>query len=117
MFVVAPFAPDPLAYGGGAFVPFVLMSIIGQPTMPKAIVFFLLWQWGQVFARAHSIGAGRRVDGVPSIDGADLLYAYWYAMRVADHVGGCVSASCSETSGRPHSPNITPTSGGGRRTW
>lgn len=77
--LVAPFAPDPLAYGGGAFVPFVLMSIIGRPTMPKAIVFFLLWQWGQVFARAiQSVLDGESMGA--SIDGADLLYAYWYAM-------------------------------------
>jgi hypothetical protein len=76
--VVAPFAPDPLAYGGGAFVPFVLMTIIGQPTMPKGLVFFLLWQWGQAFARAlQSVLDGESMAA--SIDGVDLLYAYWYA--------------------------------------
>jgi len=76
--VVAPFAPDPLAYGAGAFVPFVLITIIGQPTMPKGLVFFLLWQWGQAFARAlQSVLDGESMAA--SIDGVDLLYAYWYA--------------------------------------
>lgn len=77
--LVAPFAPDPLAYGAGAFVPFAVMTIIGRPAMPKAIVFFLLWQWGQVFARAiQSVVDGESMGA--SIDGADLLYAYWYAL-------------------------------------
>ena len=77
--LVAPFAPDPLAYGGGTFVPFILLTIIGRPTMPKAIVFFLLWQWGQVFARAiQSVLDGESMGA--SIDGADLLRAYWYAL-------------------------------------
>jgi hypothetical protein len=77
--LVAPFALDPLAYGGGAFVPFVLMSIIGQPTMPKGLVFFLLWQWGQVFARAlQSVLDGESMAA--SIDGVDVLNAYWYAL-------------------------------------
>lgn len=75
----APFAPDPLAYGGGAFVPFLLMRIIGRPAMPKALVFFLLWQWAQVFARAiQSVVDGESMGA--SIDGADVLYAYWYSL-------------------------------------
>jgi hypothetical protein len=77
--LVAPFTADPLVYVGGAFVPFVLMTIIGQPTMPKGLVFFLLWQWGQVFARALQAA----VDGETisaTIDGADVRYAYWYAL-------------------------------------
>jgi hypothetical protein len=77
--VVAPFAPDPLVYGGGALVPFVLMSIIGQPTMPKGLAFFLLWQWGQVFARAlQSVLDGESMAA--SIDGIDVVYAYWYSL-------------------------------------
>ena len=77
--MVAPFSPDPLVYGGGAFVPFVLMTIIGQPTMPKGLVFFLLWQWGQVFARAlQSVVDGESISA--TIDGADVRYAYWYAL-------------------------------------
>ena len=51
--VLAPFMADPLVYAGGGFVPFVLLTIIGLPTMPKGLVFFLLWQWAQVFARAQ----------------------------------------------------------------
>jgi hypothetical protein len=77
--IVAPFAPDPLAYGGGAFVPFVLISIIGQPTMPKGLVFLLLWQWGQAFARAlQSVLDGESMAA--TIDGVDVVYAYWYAL-------------------------------------
>jgi hypothetical protein len=77
--LVAPFTADPLAYGGGAFGPFVLMTIIGRPTMPKALVFFLLWQWGQAFARALQSA----LDGeslAASIDGVDVRHAYWYAL-------------------------------------
>lgn len=77
--LVAPFAPDPVAHGAGAFVPFVLMSIIGRPTMPKGLVFLVLWQWGQVFARAlQAVLDGESMAA--SIDGPDLLYAYWYAL-------------------------------------
>jgi hypothetical protein len=78
-FVVSPFTPDPLVYVGGGFVPFVLMTIIGLPTMPKGLVFFLLWQWGQVYARAlQSVLDGQSMAA--TIDGADVLYAYWYSL-------------------------------------
>lgn len=78
-FVVAPFTPDPLAYGAGAFVPFLLTTIVGRPATPKAVGFFLLWHWGQVFARAiQSVLDGESMAA--SIDGPDVLYAYWYAL-------------------------------------
>jgi len=77
--VLAPFMADPLVYAGGGFVPFVLLTIIGLPTMPKGLVFFLLWQWAQVFARAlQSVVDGQSMAA--TIDGADVLYAYWYSL-------------------------------------
>jgi hypothetical protein len=78
-FVLAPFTRDPLVFAGGGFVPFVLMTVIGLPTMPKGLVFFLLWQWAQAFARAlQSLIDGESMAA--TIDGADVLYAYWYSL-------------------------------------
>lgn len=77
--VVAPFVPDPVSYGGAACVPYILMSIIGQPTMPKGLVFVLLWQWAQIFARellAILDGESMAVG----VYGNDLLRAYWYGL-------------------------------------
>jgi hypothetical protein len=77
--VVAPFVPDPICYAGGAIVPWVLLSLIGYPTMPKALVFFLLWQWAQIFAReilAILDGESMAIG----VYGNDLLRAYWYGM-------------------------------------
>ncbi len=77
--MAAPFVPDPICYGVGAFVPYVLLSICGQLTMPKGLLFFLLWQWGQIFARELQA----MFDGVSmgvGVYGGDLLRAYWYGM-------------------------------------
>ncbi len=77
--VIGPFAPDPLACGGAMFVPFILLSLINQPTMPKALVYLLLWQWAQIFAREllAVLDAESMVSGVY---GNDLLRAYWYGL-------------------------------------
>lgn len=77
--VLSPLTPDPLVFAGGGFVPIVLMTVIGLPTMPKGLVFFLLWQFGQVYARAlQSVLDGQSMGA--TIDGADVLYAYWYSL-------------------------------------
>lgn len=75
----APLMVDPLAYAGGAVAPWVLLLIIGTPTMPAAAAYLFLWQWMQVFARilqaqidGESLGAG--------IYGADVTRAYWYML-------------------------------------
>ncbi len=77
--LVAPASPDPLALGVGAFTPWVILRLVGKPTMPLAIVYYLLSQWLQVFARAFLA----LVDGEPmaqSIFGPWVVNAYWYML-------------------------------------
>ena len=75
----APFVPDPFSYAVGGMIPYALLSIIGLPTMPKGVAFFLLWQWAQAFSRAlQSVFDGESMaDGTY---GPDVLPAYWYAL-------------------------------------
>lgn len=76
---IAPFVPDPFSYAAGGSVAFVLLSIVGRPTMPKGVGYFLLWQWGQTFSRAlQSIFDGESMAA--GISGPDVLPAYWYAL-------------------------------------
>jgi len=76
---VAPFVPDPVAYGAGAATPLVLLSIVGRPTMPMAVVYLFLWQWGQVFARAlQAVFDGQSMAA--GLDGVNVLRAYWYML-------------------------------------
>ncbi|MBI2736261.1 MAG: hypothetical protein HYX38_06880 [Rhodospirillales bacterium] len=51
MVFVAPFAPDPIEFAVGAFVPWPVPRIVGTLTLRAAFVFFLLRQWLQVYAR------------------------------------------------------------------
>ena len=77
--MVSPFTPDPLEFAVGGFVPWIVLSIAGTPTLPAALVYFLLWQWLQVFARAL-VGV---TDGEPmsrSIAGPWVVDAYWYML-------------------------------------
>lgn len=75
----APFVPDPFSYAAGAATAFALMSIVGRPTMPKGVAFFLLWQWAQTFTRAlQSVFDGESMAA--GIAGPDVLLAYWYAL-------------------------------------
>lgn len=77
--MVAPFTPDPLEFGVGAFVPWIVLAIAGTPTLPAALVYFLLWQWLQVFARTL-VGV---TDGEPmarSLAGPWVINAYWYML-------------------------------------
>jgi hypothetical protein len=77
--LVAPLVPDPWSYIAGAFTPFIILLLIGLPTMPKGIVFLLFWQWAQTFARALQAV----VDGesmASNVYGGDVLRAYWYVL-------------------------------------
>ena len=56
---VAPFTPDPVEFTVGAFVPWLVLRIVGTPTLPAALVFYLLWQWLQVYARRLLVHAGQ----------------------------------------------------------
>ena len=43
-------------------VPWAVLRLIGRPTMPVAIVYLVLWQWAQTFARVLQTMA----DGEPA---------------------------------------------------
>lgn len=75
----APLMVDPLAYAAGAVAPWLLLLIIGTPTMPAAAAYLFLWQWMQVFARVLQV----QIDGEPlgaGIYGANVTRAYWYML-------------------------------------
>ncbi|WP_428684637.1 hypothetical protein [Reyranella sp.] len=77
--LISPASPDPLALGVGAFTPWLILRLVSTPTMPLAIVYYLLSQWLQVFARAFLA----LVDGEPmaqSISGPWVVNAYWYML-------------------------------------
>jgi hypothetical protein len=78
-FVLAPFSRDPLALAVGTAVPWLIVTIIDKPSMPSVVIFFLLWQWAQVYARlllalvdGEALGAG--------VYGSDVTLAYWYSL-------------------------------------
>jgi hypothetical protein len=76
---ISPACPDPLALAAGAFTPWVILRLVGTPTMPAVIAYYLLSQWLQVFARAFLA----LVDGEPmahSIFGPWVVEAYWYML-------------------------------------
>lgn len=77
--VIAPFSPDPVALAAGAMVPWLVLRIIGSPNLPAAVIYYLLWQWLQTYARAL-LGL---VDGEQmsrSIFGPWVADAYWYML-------------------------------------
>ncbi len=77
--MVAPFAPDPLPLAVGGFVPWIVLSLLDRPGMPAAVVFYFVWQWGQVFARAlQSMVDGERMAA--GSYGPGVLDAYWYML-------------------------------------
>ena len=51
LILVCPLSPDPGAFAIGACIPCLVLYIIGTPTMPAPVAYFLLWQWLQTFAR------------------------------------------------------------------
>jgi hypothetical protein len=77
--ITGPFSPDPVALIGGSMIPWVLVRIIGTPTMPAAVLYIFLWQWMQVFARALQSCVDKESLS-SSIYGPDVTRAYWYMM-------------------------------------
>lgn len=76
---VAPFSQDPLAMAVGAAVPWLMLQLIHRPGMPAGVIYILLFQWLQIFARVVQ----SMVDGEPmsaSLFGPDVGRAYWYMM-------------------------------------
>ena len=77
--VVSPLSRDPIAFAAGGMVPALAMWLIGRPTMPAAVIYLVLWQWAQTFARilqtladGESLGAACMVPIVER--------AYWYML-------------------------------------
>ena len=77
--LVALFSQDPVAVAVTCMVPWFLVAIVDKPCMPTAVVFLLLWEWGQIAARlllayldGEALGDG--------IYGPDLTRAYWYSL-------------------------------------
>ena len=78
-FVIAPFTSDPLATAGGAIVPWLLIRIIGTPTMPAAIAYLFLWQWMQVYARLPVSWLDHESLS-SSLYGPEVARAFWYML-------------------------------------
>lgn len=76
---VAPFTPDPVEFAVGAFVPWLVLRIVGTPTLPAAIVFYLLWQWLQVYARTL-VGLADGEEMARGLFGPWVVNAYWYML-------------------------------------
>ena len=76
---VAPFSPNPIEFSVGAFVPWLVLRIVGTPTLPAAIVFYLLWQWLQVYARTL-LGLTDGEEMARGLFGPWVVDAYWYML-------------------------------------
>jgi hypothetical protein len=77
--IIAPFSTEPLALAVGGVMPWLLLRIIGTPTMPAALAYLVLWQWMQVFSRVLQAWVdGETLGG--GIDGASVARAYWYML-------------------------------------
>src|SRR6266542_2713739 len=76
---VAPFTPDPVEFSVGAFVPWLVLRIASTPTMPAALVFYLLWQWLQVYARTL-VGLTDGEEMARGLFGPWVVNAYWYML-------------------------------------
>ena len=74
--VLSPLSLDPMAFAAGAILPCVLITVIKRPNMPVAIVFFLIWQWAQTYARELQTLADQEALGA-GIFGSSVARAYW----------------------------------------
>ena len=79
LLVIAPLSRDPLALAVGGLVPWLVLRIVGTPTLPAAAVFFILWQWLQTFARVLvGLIDGEALGG--GLYGPWVANAYWYML-------------------------------------
>ena len=77
--VLSPFSKDPVAFAAGAVVPYILMRLVGRPNMPVAVVYLVLWQWAQTFARLlQTLADGETLGG--GLYGPNVERAYWYML-------------------------------------
>ena len=80
MFLIfSPFSKDPFAFAAGGFVPAVVMWLIGRPTMPASVIYLVLWQWAQTFARVLQTLADGEALGA-GLYGPNVERAYWYML-------------------------------------
>ena len=77
--VVAPFTPDPFEFAVGGFVPWLVLRIVGTATLPAAIVYYLLWQWLQTFAR-NLVSVANGEEMARGLFGPWVVDAYWYML-------------------------------------
>jgi hypothetical protein len=79
LFVMGLFSKDPVAFTIGGMTPYLMVRIVGRPNMPVAVVYMLLWQWAQVFARVvQTLPDGESLGG--GIFGPNVERAYWYML-------------------------------------
>ena len=77
--VVSPLSRDPIAFAAGGMVPALAMWLIGRPTMPAAVIYLVLWQWAQTFARIlQTLADGESLGG--GLYGPNVERAYWYML-------------------------------------
>lgn len=100
---VAPFTPDPVEFAVGAFVPWLVLRIVGTPTLPAAFVYYLLWQWLQVYARTLvSLTDGEEM--ARGLFGPWVLHAYWYMLASIVTLALAIRAVLG--SARPPTPHL-----------
>jgi hypothetical protein len=79
LIVLSPFSKDPVAFAAGAVVPYILLRLVGRPNIPVAIVYFVMWQWAQTFARVlQTLADGEPLGG--GLYGPNVERAYWYML-------------------------------------
>jgi hypothetical protein len=77
--IIAPFTSEPVAFAAGAAVPWVLLWLVGTPTMPAAVLYLLIWQWVQIFSRVpQALIDGETLANGPG--GPNVVRAYWYML-------------------------------------
>lgn len=77
--MLSPLSRDPVAFAAGGMVPALAMWLIGRPTMPAAVIYLVLWQWAQTFARIlQTLVDGESLGG--GLYGPDVERAYWYML-------------------------------------
>ena len=75
----SPMSPDPVAFAAGGAAPYLMMKLVGRPSMPAAVAYFLLWQWMQSFTRVlQGVIDGESLSA--SVYGPWVEQAYWYTL-------------------------------------
>jgi hypothetical protein len=99
--IFAPFTPDPIEFAVGGFVPWLILRIAGTPTLPAAVVFYLIWQWLQVYARTL-VSVTDSEEMARGLYGPWVVDAYWYML--ASIVALALAIRAVLGSARPPSP-------------